>query len=275
MGVGRKIREGAGDSPATSPLGSYLTALTQDFQFRVCSPSPSIYDPRSPGLGLRGPGDGQAGTVGKFSEPCALDTPQAPLTASSSRGTSPDKALICTPPLPPPPPFSKEPNPRPFISQCSPLFLSSLPPPPNSQLLQRFLQSNPFWKRRRPGGSKPPTIPACVSRLPTPAAAAFSATAAAASSSSAAHRRRPPRSPAPSIASCIITSGNPAGRWLQEGENGRGAGTGARRVTSRRTRRRPKPSPSKGKEGSGGGWARRSWARPFSNWKWGKGLTKG
>eukprot|EP00074_Homo_sapiens_P099633 XP_016878966.1 LYR motif-containing protein 1 isoform X3 [Homo sapiens] len=101
------------------------------------------------------------------------------------------------------------------------LFLNS-PPPQNSQLLQRFLQSNPFWKRRRPGGSKPPTIPARVSRLPTPAAAASSSTTATASSSSAAHRRRPPRSPAPSIASCIITSGNPAGRQLQEGEWERG-----------------------------------------------------
>nr|XP_038941159.1 LYR motif-containing protein 1 isoform X2 [Rattus norvegicus] len=64
MGAGRKIREGAADSPTTSPLGSYLTALTLDFQLRVCRPSPGIYSPRSPDPGLRGAGDGQAGTVG-------------------------------------------------------------------------------------------------------------------------------------------------------------------------------------------------------------------
>lgn len=60
--------EGAVDSPTTSRLGSYLTALTRGRGTESAPHSRAAPVPRSPGPGLRGAGGGEAGTVGKFSE---------------------------------------------------------------------------------------------------------------------------------------------------------------------------------------------------------------
>lgn len=56
----------------------------------------------------------------------AADTPQAPLTASSSKETSPDKELISSPPLPPP--FLEGTQPPPLHLSMLPAFPQTLPP---------------------------------------------------------------------------------------------------------------------------------------------------
>lgn len=67
MGVGSEMREeGAGDSPTTSRLDSYLTALTRGIEPEL-HPLQGSSSPQIPRPGLRGAGGGEAGTVGKFS----------------------------------------------------------------------------------------------------------------------------------------------------------------------------------------------------------------